>query len=63
MSDDIIKINVTKMEDYLNRLYSTKCSPSNPIDEQNYHNTMRNVFDILKQFEEKDSKEFRKLGK
>jgi len=59
MSDIIIKLNVTKMENYLNRLYSATCFPSDPIDKDNYHNTMRNVFDILKQFEEKDEKENR----
>lgn len=54
--DIIIKLNVTKMEDYLNTFWEKNRIGTCPTDKVNYFNTMSRVFEILKDFEVKDEK-------
>jgi len=52
--DIIIKINVTKMEKYLNQFWKTHSIGYCPTEEHNKFNTIKEVFKILKDFKEGD---------
>jgi len=51
--DILITINVTKMENYLNRFWESHSICTCPSNEHNHYNTMGEIFKILKDFEVK----------